>query len=88
MSDSPMKSASEDERFAIEGALKSKEEDMPPEMQEEEGEEDDDCAEMDEEDEKEEEDIDVIEESRQTAMDELQRGHKKENSGDHAWPAL
>ncbi|KIK81419.1 hypothetical protein PAXRUDRAFT_15256 [Paxillus rubicundulus Ve08.2h10] len=87
-SDSPIKSASEDDSFAIEWALTSKEEDMPPEMQEEEGEEDDDCAERDKEDEKEGEDIDVIEESHQTTIDELQRGLKKENSGDHAWPAL
>ncbi|KIK79855.1 hypothetical protein PAXRUDRAFT_160127 [Paxillus rubicundulus Ve08.2h10] len=64
MSDSPIKGASEDESLAIEWALTSEDEDMPPEMQEEEGEEDDDCAETDEEDEKEEEDIDVIAESR------------------------
>ncbi|KIK79612.1 hypothetical protein PAXRUDRAFT_16248 [Paxillus rubicundulus Ve08.2h10] len=77
MSDNPIKSDSEDESFAIEWALMSEEEDMPPEMQEEEGGEVDDCAEMDkedeQEDEKKEEDIDVIAKSRQSVPAKLSK---------------
>ncbi|KIJ07848.1 hypothetical protein PAXINDRAFT_18980 [Paxillus involutus ATCC 200175] len=60
MSDSAIKSASEDESPAIEWAPMSEEEDMPPDMEEEEGEEDEG------EDEKEEADVDVVAESRQS----------------------
>ncbi|KIJ08694.1 hypothetical protein PAXINDRAFT_18189 [Paxillus involutus ATCC 200175] len=60
MSDSAIESASEDESPAIEWAPTSEEEDMPPDMEEEEGEEDEG------EDEKEEADIDVVAESRQS----------------------
>ncbi|KIK72031.1 hypothetical protein PAXRUDRAFT_22485 [Paxillus rubicundulus Ve08.2h10] len=55
MSDSTIKSASEDESLAIEWALMSEEEDMPPDLEEEEG-----------EDEKGEADLDVIAESCQS----------------------
>ncbi|KIK72818.1 hypothetical protein PAXRUDRAFT_21549 [Paxillus rubicundulus Ve08.2h10] len=72
MSDSTIESASEDESLAIKWAPMSKE------VEEEEGEE------HEGEDEKGEADLDVIAESHQTAMDELQRGCKKESSGDHA----
>ncbi|KIK78218.1 hypothetical protein PAXRUDRAFT_16998 [Paxillus rubicundulus Ve08.2h10] len=74
MSDSPIESASEDESLAIKWAPTSKEEDMPPEVQEEEGEGDGDCAEMDEEDEKEEDVIDVIEESHQSVPTNFSKG--------------
>ncbi|KIK72497.1 hypothetical protein PAXRUDRAFT_21922 [Paxillus rubicundulus Ve08.2h10] len=60
MSDSAIESASEDESLAIEWAPTSKEEDMPPDLEEEEGEEDEG------EDEKGEVDLDVIVESCQS----------------------
>ncbi|KIK72018.1 hypothetical protein PAXRUDRAFT_22503 [Paxillus rubicundulus Ve08.2h10] len=60
MSDSAIKSASEDESLAIQWAPTSEEEDMPPDLEEEEGEEDEG------EDEKEEADLDVIAESCQS----------------------
>ncbi|KIK73431.1 hypothetical protein PAXRUDRAFT_106199, partial [Paxillus rubicundulus Ve08.2h10] len=60
MSDSAIESASEDESLAIQWTLTSEEEDMPPDLEEEEGEEDEG------EDEKEEADLDVIAESRQS----------------------
>ncbi|KIK75815.1 hypothetical protein PAXRUDRAFT_18660 [Paxillus rubicundulus Ve08.2h10] len=60
MSDSAIKSASEDESLAIKWAPTSKEEDMPPDLDEEEGEEDEG------QDEKGKADLDVIAASRQS----------------------
>ncbi|KIK72167.1 hypothetical protein PAXRUDRAFT_22315 [Paxillus rubicundulus Ve08.2h10] len=58
MSDSAIKSASEDESLTIQWAPTSEEEDMAPDLEDEEGEEDEG------EDEKEKADLDVIAESR------------------------
>ncbi|KIK74903.1 hypothetical protein PAXRUDRAFT_19434 [Paxillus rubicundulus Ve08.2h10] len=65
MSDSAIKSASEDESLAIKWAPTSKEEDMPPDLDEEEGEEDEG------QDEKGKADLDVIAASRQSVVKNL-----------------